>query len=151
MTPAEQADFVERFADAWARPERGERLLGLLHPDVLLIQPLEGEVRGHDAVRRMWDRIFDLIPDLRGQVLRWAGSEDLLLIELRLHGTLAGGRAVEWVTADHIRLEEGLVRERIARFDPTPVLAAALRSPRAWPAAVRGSLGRVREARKQKR
>jgi SnoaL-like protein len=138
------AEFVERFAAGWAAPERGDRLIPLLHPEVRLVQPVEGEVRGHAGARGFFDRTFDLIPDLRGEVLRWASGEDLLLIELRLYGTLAGGRPVEWVTSDHIRLEDGLVRERIARFDPTPLLAAALRSPRAWPALVRGNLARLR-------
>jgi hypothetical protein len=144
VTHAEQADFVARFADGWARPERGDRLIELLHPEVRLVQPVEPDARGHAGARGFFDRTFDLMPDLRGEVLRWAGGEDLLLIELRLHGTLAGGRPVEWVTSDHIRLEEGLVRERIARFDPTPVLVASLRSPRAWPALVRGSVARLR-------
>ena len=142
MTHAEQADFVERFADVWANPTP-DRLLGLLHPEVRLVQPLEGEIVGHVAARAFWERLFETMPDLRGEVLRWAGSEDLLLIEERLHGTL-GGQPVDWVTADHIRLEDGLVRERIARFDPTPLLVAGLRAPRTWPALVRARLGRRR-------
>ena len=140
MTHAEQADFVERFAEAWADPSP-DRLLGLLHPDVRLVQPLEGEIVGHAEARAFWERLFATMPDLRGEVLRWAGSEDLLLIEERLYGTL-GGRPVDWVTADHIRLEDGLVRERIARFDPTPLLVAGLRAPRTWPSFVRARLRR---------
>jgi hypothetical protein len=142
VTHAEQADFVQRFAEVWANPSP-DRLLGLLHPEVRLVQPVEGEINGHAEVREFWDRLFALMPDLRGEVLRWAGSEDLLLIEERLYGTL-GGRPVEWVTADHIRLEDGLVRERIARFDPTPLLAATIRAPRSWPQFVRGRLSTLR-------
>ena len=138
MSPAA---FVERFADAWARPERGDRLLPLLHPDVRLVQPLEGEVRGLEAVGAMWDRTFGLIPDLSGEVLRWAERDGFLVIELRLSGTL-GGRRVEWITSDHIRLEDGLVRERVAHFDPTPLVGAVLRSPRLWPRFVRQRLVR---------
>ena len=138
------AEFVGRFADGWARPEGGARLLPLLHPEVRLVQPVDGEVRGHDGARAFFDRTFGLIPDLRGEVLRWATGEDLLLIELRLYGTIVGGRPVEWVTSDHIRLENGLVRERVARFDPTPILVAALRSPRAWPRIVRDTVARMR-------
>ena len=138
MSPAA---FVARFADGWARPERGDRLLPLLHPDVRLVQPLEDEVRGLDAVRSLWSRTFGLIPDLRGEVLRWAERDGFLVIELRLCGTL-GTRPVEWVTSDHIRLEDGLVRERVAHFDPTPLVVATLRSPRLWPRFLRMRLGR---------
>ena len=138
MSPAA---FVERFADGWARPERGDRLLPLLHPDVRLVQPLEGEVRGLEAVGAMWDRTFGLMPDLSGEVLHWAERDGFLVIELRLSGTL-GGRRVEWITSDHIELEDGLVKERVAHFDPTPLVVAVLRSPRLWPRFVRQRLGR---------
>jgi limonene-1,2-epoxide hydrolase len=144
VTHEEQAAFVERFAAAWAAPDGGARLMDLLHPDVRLVQPLEPEVRGHEQARALWDRLFAQIPDLRGEVLRWAGSQDLLLIEARLYGTLAE-RPIEWVTADHIRLEDGLVRERIARFDPLPIVAAGLGNPRAWPGLARVGLARLRD------
>jgi hypothetical protein len=134
------AAFVERFADAWAAPTP-ERLSRLLHRDVRLVQPLEGEVRGLDAVGAMWDRTFGLVPDLRGEVLRWAERDGFLVIELRLSGTL-GGRRVEWITSDHIELEDGLVKLRVAHFDPAPLVGAILRSPRLWPRFVRQRLGR---------
>lgn len=125
---AEAAAFVERFEAAWADPSP-EALTSLLHPDGRLIQPLEPEIRGRADVDAMWRRNFGLIPDLRGEVLRWAASDDLLVIEVRLSGTL-GGRRVEWITSDHIRLEDGLIKERVAHFDPTPLVTALLRSPR---------------------
>jgi hypothetical protein len=123
--------FVERFAAAWADPTP-ESLNGLLAPDVRLVQPLEGEVRGHEATTAMWGRTFGLIPDLRGEVLDWAERGEFLVISLRLYGTL-GGRPVAWVTSDHIRLEDGLVKERVAYFDPFPLVVALLRAPRVWP------------------
>jgi SnoaL-like domain len=125
------AGFVERFAAAWADPSP-DRLNGLLHPDVRLVQPLEGEVRGHAGTTAMWQRTFGLIPDLRGEVLDWAERGDFLVVSIRLHGTL-GRRPVEWVSSDHIRLEDGLVRERIAHFDPLPIAGALATSPRLWP------------------
>ena len=134
------AEFVERFAGAWADPSP-ERLNGLLHPDVRLVQPLEGEVRGHAGTSAMWRRTFGLIPDLRGEVVDWAERGELLVIAVRLHGTL-GGRPVEWVSSDHIRLREGRISERIAYFDPLPLVVALLRAPSAWPRYVRARLGR---------
>lgn len=123
--------FVERFAAAWADPSP-ERLNALLHPQVRLVQPLEGELRGHEAVTAMWGRSFGLMPDLRGEVLDWAERDGFLVISIRLHGTL-GGRPVEWISSDHVRLEDGLVRERIAHFDPLPLVGSVLRNPRVWP------------------
>lgn len=101
-------------------------------------------MRGHDRVTAMWRRTFGLIPDLRGEVLDWAERDGFLVIALRLHGTLGGG-PVEWVTSDHIRLDaDGLVTERIAHFDPLPLVATLLRRPRAWPRYARLQVGRLR-------
>lgn len=89
-------------------------------------------MRGHAGTTAMWRRTFGLIPDLRGEVVDWAERDGFLVIAIRLHGTV-GRRPVEWVSSDHIRLEDGLVRERIAHFDPLPLVGAVLRSPRVWP------------------
>lgn len=134
--------FVERFASAWADPSP-ERLNELLHPDVRLVQPLEAEVRGHDAAAAMWRRTFGLIPDLRGEVVDWAERDGFLVISIRLYGTL-GGRPVEWTSSDHIRLTDGRLRERIAHFDPLPLVAAMLTRPRAWAGYARMQAGRLR-------
>jgi hypothetical protein len=128
---SEAAAFVERFAAAWADPSP-ERLNGLLHPDVRPVQPMEGEVRGHAGTTAMWRRTFGLIPDLRGDVEGWAERDGFLVVSIRLHGTL-GRRRVEWISSDHITLEGGLVRERVAYFDPLPLVGAVLRSPSVWP------------------
>lgn len=125
------ADFVARFAEAWADPSP-QRLNALLHPDVRLVQPLEREARGHGATTAMWHRTFGLVPDLRGEVVDWADRDGFLVISIRLHGTL-GRRPVEWISSDHIRLEDGLVKERVAYFDPLPLVGAVLRRPRVWP------------------
>jgi hypothetical protein len=130
-TNGQAADFVERFATAWASPTP-DRLNSLLHPDVRLVQPLEGELRGQAAVASMWRRVFGLIPDLAGEVVDWAERDGFLVISIRLRGTL-GRRPLDWISSDHIRLEGGLARERVAYFDPLPLVAAVLRSPRLWP------------------
>jgi hypothetical protein len=128
---AAAADFVQRFEETWADPSP-ERLNALLHADVRLVQPLEREIRGHAQATAAWKRSFGLIPDLRGEVLEWAERDGFLVISIRLHGTV-GRRPVEWISSDHIRLEDGLVRERIAYFDPLPLVGAVLRSPGVWP------------------
>jgi len=121
-------DFVRRFSEAWSAPTV-ERLNALLHEDVRLIQPMEPEVNGLDGASEMWRNLLSMIPDISGEVLSWAGRGDIVLIEFRMGGTF-GGRRLEWVTADRIRLQDGLVRERIAYFDPLPLIGAIVTRPR---------------------
>jgi ketosteroid isomerase-like protein len=135
------ADFVARFAEVWADPDP-DRLNGLVHADVEFIQPLEGTVRGHRETREFWQRLFSMIPDAHGEVLSWAEREGVVFIELRISGTL-GGRPIDWVTLDRIRLEDGKVRQRIAYFDPLPIVSAVVRRPRALGGWLRANAGRL--------
>jgi hypothetical protein len=137
---SDAAAFVERFERTWADPSP-EALTALLHPEGRLVQPLEREIRGRAETEAMWRRNFALVPDLRGEVVRWAERDGFLVIEIRLRGTI-GGRRVAWISSDHIRLEDGLVKERIAHFDPTPLVAAMARSPRTLLRFARLRLGR---------
>ena len=127
---AGEAEFVERFRDAWSDPSP-EKLNALLHPNGRLLQPIEPEIRGRDQAARAWRRLFYLLPDCRAEVLSWSGADGLVFINARLAGTLAG-RRVEWTFVDRIRLEEGLVTERVAYFDPLPVMGQILRRPSGW-------------------
>ena len=133
MSDAE--DFTRRFGEAWAAPS-GERLAALLTEDVHLAQPLMREVHDREAARRAFDELFALVPGLHSEVRRWGATEDGALIEHRMTGTL-GRRPYSWDVVDTIVLRDGLARERIAHFDPLPVLAQLLRRPERIPAAVR--------------
>ena len=79
--------------------------------------------------------------------MSWVGSEnkpkpfwddlqsshgDTLYIELTLSGTL-GGRPLSWRACDRITLRNGVAIERESYLDPSPILAAVARAPRAWP------------------
>jgi len=138
--------FVERFADAWAAPTP-ERLNGLVHEDVEFIQPLRPAVNGHDEAAAFWRELFSMIPDLRGEVLSWAHRDGIVFIELRMHGNLAG-RPIEWVTLDRIRLREGKVQQRIAYFDPLPLVGAIATRPRALHAWLRANAARLMPRRR---
>lgn len=124
------AEFVQRFGRTWANPNP-ERLNDLVHFDIEFTQPLEPVVRGHEEAAHFWRRIFTLIPDLHGEVLSWGFRTGILYIELRMIGTL-GGRRIEWVTLDRIRLEDGKVGQRTAYFNPLPLVRAVITRPRAW-------------------
>ena len=132
------ARFVEQFTEIWAAPSV-ERLDELMHRDVELIQPVEPAIRGRRAAHDAWVRVFDLIPDLHGEVHRWTETDGLIYIDWKLIGTV-GRRRVECPAVDRVWLEDGLVRQRIAYFDPTPLLFAGLTRPSLWPKLVRARL-----------
>ena len=136
------AAFAERFAAGWAAGGPADRFVDhfapLCAPDLLLIQPLSPPLRGIEGLRSMARQLFEAMPDLRGEVLRWGPTHDGLIIELTLRGTL-GRRPLEWTVADRIVLRDGLMVERRSYFDPTPLLPAMMRSPRASLRTLRGN------------
>ena len=123
------AEFVERFKGFWEAPDP-EALHELLHDDAHLVQPLMPEVRSRAAYAEAMRRLLTLIPDLHGRTRAWGPTEDGVLIEHTLAGTL-GGKAIRWDLVDRITLRDGRVAERIAYFDPLPLLLAVLTRPRA--------------------
>ncbi len=127
--PLEHA--VDLFAAGWRAPQphAWDRLMA---DDVELEQPLLRNGRGialwHDEVRRL----LQLLPDLEGEVLDWAGRGDSLFIRLRLTAS-AAGKPVVFEAVDHLMLsEDGLVTRRISSFDPLPMSLLLLRRPRIW-------------------
>jgi ketosteroid isomerase-like protein len=105
----------------------------MLAPDVRLIQPQTPTMVGHRAFEDEFVKpLFALIPDLHGEVERWGSRGDTLYIELTLSGTL-GGRPLSWRVCDRVTLRNGVAIERESYLDPSPILAAVARSPRAWP------------------
>jgi ketosteroid isomerase-like protein len=133
--------WVLAFAHGWLAPASADAFADhfqpWFHPHVRLRQPLLPTLVGHQAFRERFARpLFALIPDLDGQVERFAISGDCAYVELTLRGTL-GGRPIAWRVCDRATLRDGLVVERESYFDPTPLLRAILTRPRAWPALVR--------------
>lgn len=127
--------FVERFAERWANPSL-DGFCQILHPDIRLVQPLAPTIRGHAAFREQFGRLFELIPDLHGEVTGHSAEGDVVHIDMTLRGTL-GGKPVEWDLCDRITLADGLATERVSYFDPLPLLAAIATRPRAWRLALR--------------
>jgi len=133
--------FAEQFAAGWAAGGPADRFVEhfarLSAPQLLLIQPLSPPLRGLAGLRTMAEQLFEAMPDLRGEVIRWGPSEDGVLIELTLRGTLAG-QPMEWTVVDRIVLRNGLMVERRSYFDPLPLIPRMSRSPRAALRLVRG-------------
>jgi steroid delta-isomerase-like uncharacterized protein len=144
--PREQSasEFVQRFADAWQQCN-ADALAALLAEDVVLIQPMMPRATGREAARAAFARLFELMPDLRATVHRWAAQDDVVFIEFTLAGTFAGGE-VSWEAVDRFFLRDGLAKERVSYFDSAPLAVEMLKRPRGWGQALRSGLRpRLRE------
>jgi ketosteroid isomerase-like protein len=140
-------EWVAGFAEGWRAPSGPDAFVAhfrpLLAPDIRLIQPQVPTVVGHRAFAEEFVRpLFALIPDLHGEVERWAARKDGLYIELTLSGTLAG-RPLSWRACDRLILRDGMAVERESYFDSLPLLLAVATTPRVWPRYVRLRAARV--------
>jgi hypothetical protein len=124
------AEFVARFADFWKAPSP-QRLPELLHPGVVLLQPLAAPMIGIAAAQAEFQRFCCCLPALRGQVDRWCGEGDLVFIEFQLQARV-GRESIEWANVNRIALRDGRAIERVTYFDPLAVLPPLLRHPSIW-------------------
>jgi hypothetical protein len=137
------ADFAARFADYWRAPTP-ERLSLVLADRVRLVAPLTPVTETLAEGKRAFAGLFELIPDLTGEVHRWGATTDGVLIEFTLSGT-AGGKPISWHAVDRFVIgEDGLASERVSYFDSMPIALAALTRPRGWLAFLRGRLAKLR-------
>jgi ketosteroid isomerase-like protein len=141
------AAFVAMFAEGWAHPEDADSFSDhfepWLQPEIRLLQPSVRPIIGKRAFREEFARLFNLVPDLHGNVENWAAAGDTVYIELRLEGTI-GKRAFTMHTCDRIKLCDGKAMERFAYLDATPLLKAVVRSPQSWPKFIRTQLRSLR-------
>ncbi|WP_242660404.1 nuclear transport factor 2 family protein [Mycobacterium mantenii] len=126
-TPSNAEQFVTRFADFWRHPSP-QRLPELLHPDVVLVQPLAPRTVGLEAAQAQFHRFFYSIPGLTADVDHWSGDNDIVFIEFRLRASL-GRDVLDWPNVNRLRLRDGKGIERITYFDPLAVLPTLLRHP----------------------
>jgi ketosteroid isomerase-like protein len=140
-------DWVAGFAAGWAEPTDADSFADHFEPmmaeDIRLIQPQLPVTVGKRAFRECFARpLFELLSEVRGTVESWAVSGDVAFIELTIRGRLAN-RPVELRTVDRITLRDGLAVERVANFDPLPLLRAVALTPRAWPRFARVQIGNL--------
>ncbi|HYG96959.1 MAG TPA: nuclear transport factor 2 family protein [Solirubrobacterales bacterium] len=130
------AGFAERFAFYWRAPSV-EGLDDLLAPEVLLKAPMTPTTRTLADGKRAFATLLQLVPGLSGVVHRWGATEDGLLIEFTLSGTVSGVE-LSWDAVDRIVLrEDGLATARISYFDSATLIRAAVSHPRTWPTFLR--------------
>jgi SnoaL-like domain len=138
--PSAHARVLAAFARGWDTPDP-HAWDGLMAEDIELNQPLllPGTTRKtwHDEAQRL----VTLLPDIRGEVVSWAGHEDLMFIEVRLSATL-GGKPLDFRAIDKLWLTPtGTVLRRDSFFDSSPLIQAVLRRPSAWLPWWRSGLG----------
>jgi hypothetical protein len=112
MTDAQIADFVTRFAAAWAARD-GEAFLALWHPDGQLDTPLVGRpVKGSELARLM-EVQKEAAPDFVWQLLDWTSRSDVVIIEWQTTRVINGVR-FDWRGVDKFRIKaDKIVEERV--------------------------------------
>jgi SnoaL-like domain len=129
-TRSDPEEFVTKFANFWDAPSP-QRLPELLHPNVVLVQPLAARMIGIQAAQAEFQRIWSCLPDLRAHVDRWCGDGDIVFIEFRLYARI-GGKVAEWPNVNRLVLRDGKAIERVTYFDPLTILPTLLRHPSTW-------------------
>lgn len=124
------ARFAAQFADTWRTPDLAKHE-ALWSEDIVLVQPLMGTVRGKQACREAFQRLFALVPNLHADVHRVGHGPSEVFIEFTLSGTY-GGRPISWDAVDRFTFIDGLIAERISYFDATPLIGKLVGRPAGW-------------------
>jgi ketosteroid isomerase-like protein len=127
--------FAERFAETWRTPDLAKHE-ALWSDDIVLIQPMMGALRGKQACRGSFQRLFALVPDLHADVHRVGHGKHEVFIEFTLSGTY-GGKPIAWDAVDRFTFTNGLVAERVSYFDSTPLIGKLVARPAGWDRLVR--------------
>ena len=127
--------FAERFAETWRTPDLAKHE-ALWSDDIVLIQPMMGTLRGKQACRESFQRLFALVPDLHADVHRVGHGNHEVFIEFTLSGTY-GGKPIAWDAVDRFTFTNGLIAERVSYFDSTPLLGKLVARPAGWERLVR--------------
>ena len=122
------ARFAEQFADTWRTPDLAKHE-ALWSEDIVLVQPMMGTLRGKQACRESFQRLFALVPDLHADVHRVGHGPTEVFIEFTLSGTY-GGKPIAWDAVDRFTFTGGLIAERISYFDSTPLIGKLVGAPR---------------------
>jgi ketosteroid isomerase-like protein len=127
--------FAQQFADTWRTPDLAKHE-ALWSDDIVLIQPMMASLRGKQACRESFRRLFALIPDLRADVHRVGHGPKEVFIEFTLSGTY-GGKPIAWNAVDRFTFTSGLIAERVSYFDSAPLVMKLLGRPSGWERLVR--------------
>jgi ketosteroid isomerase-like protein len=127
MTDTEIADFVTRFAAAWAARD-GEAFLALWHPDGLLHTPPVGRAVKGSELARLLEVQKEAAPGFVWQLLDWTARGDVVIIEWQTTRIINGAR-FDWRGLDKFRLNAGKIVEERVYTDTAPLRAARAGTP----------------------
>jgi ketosteroid isomerase-like protein len=121
MTDAEIADFVTRFAAAWAARD-GQAFLDLWHPEGLLHTPMVGRTVKGSELNRLMEVQTAAAPDFVWQLLDWTSRGDVVIIEWQTTRIVNGAR-FDWRGVDKFRIGAGKIIEEVVYCDTAPLRA----------------------------
>lgn len=129
--PIVHEKFVEQFRNGWDRPDP-HAWDTFIDESTEFVQPM----LRHGVGRELWweesPRTLQLLPDLRADVLSWAGVEETVFLHLRFSATMTG-KPMTWEAVDLVRLTpDGVATFRESFFDSVPTAATLIRRPRSW-------------------
>lgn len=134
-----ETEMARAFETAWAAPTP-ERLVALLHDDVVLFQPQLPPIRGKAAARAEFERLFRWLPATHGIVDRTLSAPGVTMIEWRLVFPI-GRHGTTIPIVDRLTIRDALIAERAAYFDQTPILIAVGARPWLLPGFARYRFG----------
>jgi hypothetical protein len=108
----ENVSKIFRGLDAFNRRDM-DGYLALMEEEVetdLRVASVEGGFHGHDGIRRWWESIFNVWPDVAAEISEAQDFGDVTLFSLRLHGHAAGSDLpLDWRTWQIARWRLGKV------------------------------------------
>lgn len=125
-----EREFTQRFKEIWKHPSP-DQLVTLLHPDIILFQPHLRPIQGKDAALEEFQRLFNWMPDLYGEVDNFCGSDDVVFIQWRMIFPF-GKKPLSVAMVDRFILQEGLAVERVAYFNFLRIIGAIILNPSTW-------------------
>lgn len=130
--------FAERLRAAWELPTIDEALAAaspLLHPDVVLTQPLLRTRRGRAHFDRQMRELARIYRDLRVRVVGWEADGDVVWVTFEMTGTV-GRQRLRMLSRDRFVLAGAVARERRVMMNTWALVRPVLAAPSAWPRAV---------------
>ena len=112
--------FVDGWSKVWNGCDSNAGLyMDLLHEGCPLINPINPIKR--EDLPGFTTPVLEMEPDIRVVPVRWAATDDGVLIEWVNRGTVRGAR-FELYGADRYTLRDGKAAEGYSYFDPRPFL-----------------------------
>ncbi len=134
---ADAARLVERFAEKWARPD-ADALRELMHEDTRNLIPPMTQPADRERVIEHFRQVLRQLPDLTVEVVRWAPTDDSVMVEWRARATVAG-QPMSWMGVDRFGVRGERMYEAQVYWDTRGVAERMLEAARAAQAAAAAS------------